>query len=107
MEVPNRGAEVRRLTKCEALELFASDVMPEFKANEEEREARKAEELAPFIEQALARRAGMKELADENIPEVVALGRRIAEEPRTPEREASARKFAEAGGVPLEDPGKQ
>ena len=38
---------------CEALELFASEVMPEFKAEAAKREARKAEELAPHIAAAL------------------------------------------------------
>ncbi|MFP3944876.1 MAG: LLM class flavin-dependent oxidoreductase [Alphaproteobacteria bacterium] len=101
-----QGGRNRHEHICEALELFASDVMPEFKEREAEREARKAAELAPFIEQAMARKKQRPALADKDIPKVVALGRRIAEEPRTPEQEASARKFAEAGGVPLEDPGK-
>jgi len=41
---------------CESLELFASQVMPEFRARAEEIEARKLERLAPSIEAALARR---------------------------------------------------
>jgi alkanesulfonate monooxygenase SsuD/methylene tetrahydromethanopterin reductase-like flavin-dependent oxidoreductase (luciferase family) len=101
-----QGGRNRHEHICEALELFASGVMPEFKEREAEREARKAEELAPFIEKAMARKVRMKELADKDIPQVVALGRRITDQPRTPEQEESARKFAEAGGVPLEDPGK-
>ena len=44
---------------CEALELFAADVMPEFKARTAERERRKQEELAPYIEAALARKVKM------------------------------------------------
>ncbi len=55
---------------CESLELFAAEVMPEFKARVAEREARKAAELAPFIEAALARKAWMKPLADDEIPVV-------------------------------------
>src|SRR6185436_11254200 len=35
---------------CEALELFAAEVMPQFKAKAAAREKKKAEELAPFIE---------------------------------------------------------
>ncbi len=42
---------------CEALELFAERVMPRFVEGREEREARRAERLAPAIEAALARRA--------------------------------------------------
>jgi len=64
---------------CEALELFASDVKPEFSEREAEREKRKAEELAPYIEAALARKKYMKALADEEIPKVIALGRQISE----------------------------
>ena len=53
---------------CQSLELFAAEVMPEFKARVAEREARKAEELAPFIEAALARKDWMRPLADGDIP---------------------------------------
>jgi alkanesulfonate monooxygenase SsuD/methylene tetrahydromethanopterin reductase-like flavin-dependent oxidoreductase (luciferase family) len=55
---------------CESLELFASEVMPEFKAEVAAREERKARELAPFIEAALARKEWMKPLADDEIPVV-------------------------------------
>jgi alkanesulfonate monooxygenase SsuD/methylene tetrahydromethanopterin reductase-like flavin-dependent oxidoreductase (luciferase family) len=65
---------------CEALELFAGDVMPEFKEKEAERQKKKAEELAPFIEKAMKRKQFMKPLADSEIPPVVALGRQIAEQ---------------------------
>ncbi|MBM4205108.1 MAG: LLM class flavin-dependent oxidoreductase [Gammaproteobacteria bacterium] len=65
---------------CEALELFASDVMPEFKAREAAREAKKHQELAPFIEAALKRKRSMPLPTDENIPTFLALGRQIAEE---------------------------
>ena len=57
---------------CESLELFAAEVMPEFKAEVAEREARKASELAPYIEAALARKNWMKPLADDEIPVVKA-----------------------------------
>ncbi|PKP76868.1 MAG: LLM class flavin-dependent oxidoreductase [Alphaproteobacteria bacterium HGW-Alphaproteobacteria-3] len=65
---------------CEALELFASEVMPEFKEHEAERQKKKAEELAPYVEKAMARKAFMKELADDEIPNVVALGRQIVDQ---------------------------
>jgi alkanesulfonate monooxygenase SsuD/methylene tetrahydromethanopterin reductase-like flavin-dependent oxidoreductase (luciferase family) len=55
---------------CESLELFAAEVMPEFHARREEREARKARELAPWIEAALARKQRMPALADDEIPVV-------------------------------------
>ena len=41
---------------CRSLELFATEVMPEFVEGEAEREAAKAERLAPAIEAALARK---------------------------------------------------
>ena len=65
---------------CDSLRLFASDVMPEFKENEEQREREKMEELAPYIEQALARKPRMKELSDGEIPEFPAYGFAIAEQ---------------------------
>ena len=55
---------------CEALELFAAEVQPAFKATVEERERAKAEELAPAIAAALARKTVMKPLADDEIPVV-------------------------------------
>ena len=53
---------------CEALELFAAEVMPEFKAEVAEREARKAKELAPHIEAAMGRKKWMTPLEPEEIP---------------------------------------
>ncbi|MGB5949149.1 MAG: LLM class flavin-dependent oxidoreductase [Parvibaculum sp.] len=57
---------------CESLELFAAEVMPEFKVEAAAREERKARELQPFIEAALARKNWMKPLADHEIPVVKA-----------------------------------
>lgn len=57
---------------CASLELFAAEVMGEFKAEVAEREAKKAAELAPWIEAAMARKAWMKPLADDEIPLVKA-----------------------------------
>lgn len=65
---------------CEALELFASEVMPEFKEHEAERQKKKAEELAPYVEKAMARKKAMKELSDNEIPNVIALGRQIVDQ---------------------------
>ena len=55
---------------CESLELFASDVMPAFKADADAREARKRSELAPYFERALGRKQWMKPLADHEVPVV-------------------------------------
>ncbi|MEP0707600.1 MAG: LLM class flavin-dependent oxidoreductase [Parvibaculum sp.] len=57
---------------CESLELFASDVMPEFKQEAAAREAKKQKELAPYIEAALKRKNWMKPLEDHEIPVVQA-----------------------------------
>ncbi|MGH7024295.1 MAG: hypothetical protein ACREEB_11995, partial [Caulobacteraceae bacterium] len=75
-----QGGRNRHEHICEALELFAAEVMGEFKAREAARVARKAEELAPFVEAALKRKTWMKPLADDEIPRVIALGRKIVAE---------------------------
>ncbi|MBW2414818.1 MAG: LLM class flavin-dependent oxidoreductase [Deltaproteobacteria bacterium] len=64
---------------CESLELFAAEVMPTFKENEAERERKKMEELAPYLEEAMKRKQGMRELADSEIPPIVPYGYAIAE----------------------------
>ena len=75
---------------CESLELFAHEVMPEFKAREAEREAKKAEELAPYIEAALARKDFMPTPDDKDIPVFPALGRSIVEGEADPNKKAQA-----------------
>jgi alkanesulfonate monooxygenase SsuD/methylene tetrahydromethanopterin reductase-like flavin-dependent oxidoreductase (luciferase family) len=55
---------------CQSLELFAAEVMGEFKAQVAARDARKAQELAPFIAAAMARKRIMRPLADDEIPVV-------------------------------------
>ena len=57
---------------CESLELFAREVMGEFKADVAAREAKKAAELAPYIAAAMARKRWMQPLADADIPVVPA-----------------------------------
>jgi hypothetical protein len=52
--------------------------MPEFHAREAEREARKAKELAPYIEAAMARKQVMAPLPDHEIPVQEAYGNTIA-----------------------------
>jgi alkanesulfonate monooxygenase SsuD/methylene tetrahydromethanopterin reductase-like flavin-dependent oxidoreductase (luciferase family) len=55
---------------CSSLELFASEVMPEFAVGLPDREAAKAARLAPAVDAALARKQWMRPLADEEIPVV-------------------------------------
>ncbi len=50
-----QGGRNRHEDICSSLELFADRVLPDFKARHDERERRKAEALAPYVEQALAR----------------------------------------------------
>jgi len=49
---------------CESLSLFATEVMPEFRDTEDERERGKRERLAPAIDAALARRAPRRQPPD-------------------------------------------
>ena len=64
---------------CEALELFGNTLQPEFKERELVREQQKQEELAPYIEAALARKPKMEAMKAEEIPIVKAAGRRRQE----------------------------
>ena len=64
---------------CESLELFAAEVMPEFKQGEEERLRRKNEDLAPYVEAAFKRKEFMKSLSDDEIEAYHAYGFNIAE----------------------------
>ncbi len=73
-----QGGKNRHDHICESLELFGREVLPQFETGREEREARKAEELAPYIEKALGRKQWMRELADDEIPVVKASREREA-----------------------------
>ena len=64
---------------CESLELFAREVMPEFKERDAARQARKMEELGPYIEAAFARKQAMPPLAERDIPTYGAYGLTVAE----------------------------
>ena len=57
---------------CESLDLLARDVLPEFAERAAERDERKADDLAPHVEKALARKKRMAQLADADIPVVKA-----------------------------------
>ena len=102
-----QGGRNRHDHICEALELFASDVMPEFKAREAKRAADKQAELAPYIAKAMARKPARPALRDEDIPVFVALGRRIAEQGGGTERQKqNAELWKEAAKVTLTDPAR-
>jgi alkanesulfonate monooxygenase SsuD/methylene tetrahydromethanopterin reductase-like flavin-dependent oxidoreductase (luciferase family) len=96
-----QGGRNRHEHICESLELFAQEVMPEFAEREQERERRKSEELAPYLEQAMARKQYMKPLADSEIPKIVALGRQIVQQ--LPEDSTELDRQG-ALSIPLRDP---
>ncbi len=62
---------------CESLQLFADEVMGSFAEEAESRERAKAQELAPYVEAALARKQVMQPLADADIPIVRASVKRV------------------------------
>jgi hypothetical protein len=74
-----QGGKNRHEHICESLELFARDVMPEFKEHEAERHARKMAGLAPYIEAAFRRKEYLKALGDDEIPSYPAYGLTVAE----------------------------
>ena len=53
---------------CQSLELFADRILPDFKAREAIKAKEKADELAPYIEQAMARIPALPKL--NNVPEL-------------------------------------
>jgi len=57
---------------CESLQLFGDRVYPEFRERRDEKEAAKAERLAPHIKAALARKDWMPVLEEDEIPPVLA-----------------------------------
>ena len=93
-----QGGNNRHEHICESLELFASEVMPEFKEGEEEREREKLERLAPAMERAMERKEWLPAPADDEIPELLPLGRTITEtdDPRELERREQVARMREA-----------
>ncbi len=88
---------------CESLKLFASSLLPEFKARDAIRQQEKDAELAPFIAAALARKQRRPALPDAEVPTVDAYGR--AKDPSVGVARASA--LADRGGainIPQQDP---
>ena len=67
---------------CQALELFAARVMPEFHGREDARAKGKAERLAPAVERALARKPALAAPSDADLPTFQAYGRTISEGPK-------------------------
>ena len=97
-----QGGRNRHQHIAESLELFAAEVMPEFKAREAAREQAKMVALAPYLEQAMARKRYLPALGDDEIPEVLALGRQIVAP--APPGETTAEFGRGTLSVPLKDP---
>jgi alkanesulfonate monooxygenase SsuD/methylene tetrahydromethanopterin reductase-like flavin-dependent oxidoreductase (luciferase family) len=74
-----QGGNNRHEHICESLELFAREVMPEFKERDAARQARKMEALAPYIDAAFERKKAMPPLAEHDIPTYEAYGLTVAE----------------------------
>ncbi len=103
-----QGGKNRHDHICESLELFAQEVMPEFVEREAGRAETKASELAPSVEQALARKSRMPSLEDDQIPVLEALGRQIVQQLPEEERKRAAGVQGGSGlTVPLSDPAER
>ncbi|MEW6273275.1 MAG: LLM class flavin-dependent oxidoreductase [Thermodesulfobacteriota bacterium] len=63
-----QGGNNRHEHICESLELFAKRIQPDFKARHDARARRKAEELAPYVEKAMAKIPRIEQL--DPVPEV-------------------------------------
>ncbi len=99
-----QGGRNRHEHICESLELFAEKVMPEFRDREADRQAAKRAKLAPVIERAMARKQWMPALADDEIPEMLALGRQIAEAAKKAGEDEDESSAAQAIGGSLRGP---
>jgi alkanesulfonate monooxygenase SsuD/methylene tetrahydromethanopterin reductase-like flavin-dependent oxidoreductase (luciferase family) len=73
-----QGGRNRHEHICESLELFATEVMPEFAERQAERERAKREALAPYVEAALARKQTMPPLDGDETPVCEAYGNTVA-----------------------------
>ncbi len=98
-----QGGRNRHEHICESLELFAAEVMPGFRDRHEAREKAKREELAPALERAMERKTFMRPLADDEIPEIEALGRQVVQQMPAGEDEEAMRSGSGLT-VPLRDP---
>jgi alkanesulfonate monooxygenase SsuD/methylene tetrahydromethanopterin reductase-like flavin-dependent oxidoreductase (luciferase family) len=96
-----QGGKNRHADICDSLRLFASAVMPAFKARDAVREREKQMELAPFIAAALARKPRMAPAADSDIPVVLPLAK------LAPAAPGMSQAVADRGGgisIPTQDP---
>lgn len=87
----------------DSLKLFASDVMPFLKQDQEERDRRKREELAPYVEAALKRKTWMRPVAADQVATIAAYGKTVVAS--TQDTAKPTYRIGTAGGfeVPMED----
>jgi 16S rRNA U1498 N3-methylase RsmE len=87
----------------DSLRLFAAEVMPFMKQDQQERDRRKQQELAPYVEAALKRKQWMQPLAPEQIPVVQAYGKSVVAAKDATDKPTY--RIGTAGGfeVPMED----
>jgi alkanesulfonate monooxygenase SsuD/methylene tetrahydromethanopterin reductase-like flavin-dependent oxidoreductase (luciferase family) len=88
-----QGGNNRHEHICESLELFAREVMPEFRERDAARQARKMDELAPYVEAAFERKRTMPALAEGDIPSYEAYGLSVAEVDVSKMPEANRRRY--------------
>jgi hypothetical protein len=88
-----QGGKNRHEHICESLELFAREVMPEFKERDAAQQARKMKELEPYIEAAFERKKAMPPLAERDIPTYEAYGLTVAEVDLTKMPEANRLRY--------------
>jgi alkanesulfonate monooxygenase SsuD/methylene tetrahydromethanopterin reductase-like flavin-dependent oxidoreductase (luciferase family) len=95
-----QGGKNRHDHICESLELFAAQVMPEFKEHEAARERHKQEALAPCLDAAMQRKHPMPSLAEAEMPPIEAYGLTITQtdmpDEGTRQRRELMRRIAEA-----------
>jgi hypothetical protein len=83
-------------------------VLPEFQDLAAAREHSKRDELAPYLEDALGRKQRMRELNDEEIPTLAALGRQIVQQmPEQAKQSVSDVQGGSGVAVPLSDPNEK
>ena len=100
-----QGGRNRHEHICESLELFAEKVMPDFAERDAAQQQTKLEELAPHLEQAMARKEFLTPLLDDQIPEIEALGRQVMEKMSDEEKREIQEQRANRGvTIPVEDP---
>lgn len=88
----------------DSIRLFASDVMPEIKRGQAERESRKRAELAPYIEAALRRKKLSPGLHAEAEGRIVAYGKSVAQTEFAAQDDGGSLPPAAAGfSVPVTD----